>query len=63
MNLYTDGCTGSWSTGCGTDGNDCLYKARWMVLGDVSSVFFTVEARTTGWIGIGFSRNDKMVAS
>ena len=32
-----------------------------MVLGDVSSVFFAVEARTTGWIGIGFSRNDKMV--
>ena len=59
--MYVDGCTGSWSTGCDTDGNGCLYKARWMVLGDVSSVFFAVEARTTGWVGIGFSRNDKMV--
>ena len=59
--MYVDGCTGFWSTGCDTDGNGCLYKARWMVLGDVSSVFFAVEARTTGWVGIGFSRNDKMV--
>jgi len=32
-----------------------------MVLGDISSVFFVVEARTTGWVGIGFSENNQMV--
>ena len=32
-----------------------------MVLGDIASVFFVVEARTTGWVGIGFSRNNRMV--
>ena len=56
-----DGCTGSWTTGCDGNGDNCLYKATWMVLGDISSVFFAVEVRTTGWVGIGFSRNDKMV--
>ena len=61
MQFLIDGCMGSWSTGCDDDGSNCLYKARWMVLGDISSVFFAVEARTAGWIGIGFSRNDKMV--
>ena len=58
---FTDGCVGSWSTGCDDNGDNCAYKATWMVLGDISSVFFVVEARTTGWVGIGFSRNDRMV--
>ena len=63
--IYTlfliDGCTGSWSTGCDDDGSNCLYKATWMVLGEISNVFFVVEARTDGWIGIGFSENNFMV--
>ena len=58
---FTDGCVGSWSTGCDDNGDNCAYKATWMVLGDISSVFFVVEARTPGWVGIGFSRNDRMV--
>ena len=52
---------GSWSTGCDDNGNNCTYKASWMVLGEISSVFFVVEARTTGWVGIGFSENNLMV--
>ena len=52
---------GSWSTGCDDDGSNCLYKATWMVLGEISSVFFVVEARTDGWVGIGFSENNLMV--
>ena len=32
-----------------------------MVLGEISSVFFVVEARTTGWVGIGFSEDNLMV--
>lgn len=58
--LYIDECTGSWSTGC-DDKDNCAYKATWTVLGNISSVFFTVEARTTGWVGIGFSKNNIMV--
>jgi len=59
--ICIDGCTGSWSTGCDADGNNCTYKATWIVLGDISSVFFVVEAHTTGWVGIGFSKNNQMV--
>ena len=54
---------GTWSTGCNATGGNCLYKARWMVLGDVNSVFFAVEARTPGWVGIGFSENNMMVCN
>ena len=61
--LTIDNCMGSWSTGCNADGNNCTYKATWMVLGDVNKVFFAVKARTPGWVGIGFSDNNIMVSS
>jgi len=63
LSHHSGNCNGTWSTGCNTDGTNCLYKAWWMVLGDVQKVFFTVEARTTGWVGIGFSNNQIMVCS
>jgi len=61
IHSVVDDCMGSWSTGCNDDGENCLYRARWMVLGDANSVFFAVEARTPGWVGIGFSENRMMV--
>ena len=61
VSFLIDGCRGSWSTGCNADGNNCTYKATWTVLRKISSVFFVVEARTTGWVGIGFSENNFMV--
>jgi len=62
IDLSVDNCMGSWSTGCIGDGNNCTYKATWMVLGDVHKVFFAVKAHTTGWVGIGFSDNNMMVS-
>ena len=63
LGWYTivDDCMGTWSTGCNATGGNCLYKATWMVLGDANSVFFAVQARTAGWVGIGFSENNRMV--
>ena len=39
--------------------NNGAYNVSWRVVGDVAS--FTVSARTTGWVGIGFSKDQLMV--
>ena len=39
--------------------NNGAYNVSWRVVGDVVS--FTVSARTTGWVGIGFSKDQLMV--
>ena len=41
--------------------NNGAYNVSWRVVGDVAS--FTVSARTTGWVGIGFSKDQLMVRS
>ena len=39
--------------------NNGAYNVSWRVVGDVAS--FVLSARTTGWVGLGFSRNQQMV--
>ena len=55
-------CTGSYQTGCNQDGEECLYQATWLVLGE--RVQFNVSARVDAesWVAIGFSDNMMMVS-
>lgn len=52
-------CFGRQNLQCDVSGLNCEYTANWRTRGD--EVEFTLMAQTQGWVGIGFSINNKMV--
>ena len=52
-----DVCSNQFATGCQDD--RCDYSARWTV--GAGMIRFTLKARTTGWVAVGFSDDRLMV--
>ena len=53
--LFVAACSGTFGVAGGS------YNGSWRVEGD--EIIFTVAAQTTGWVGIGFSLDQRMVSA